>query len=239
MIYAIGDLHLSSGLPGGKPMDIFGDDWTGHMARIQVNWLETVGPRDTVLVPGDISWAMTMDEFKPDFDFIDSLPGQKVLINGNHDYWWNATTKLNELSRSMFFLKNNFTKAQGYHICGTRGWICPNDSHFTSHDAKIYNRELGRLGLSLNAAMDDGAQAIIVMLHYPPFNDKGQASGFVEMIKKYPVDYVVYGHLHGHGRRFGFNGVKDGITYRLVSADHTGFRPVRLYEQDEGISHDN
>jgi len=239
MIYAIGDLHL--GLAMGKPMDKFGAEWAAHHLRIAQNWRETVRESDTVLLAGDTSWAMDMEGFAPDLQFIRELPGQKVIIPGNHDYWWGSTNKLNALDEHIFFLKCGFTQAEGVHICGARGWLCPNDALFTAHDEKIYRREAARLKLSLDGAMKDGAAQIIVMMHFPPMNDKREPSLFTELFAAYPVQLVVYGHLHGAGGFanriergetflltdvFGKKKKPGGMEYRLVSCDYTQFRVV-------------
>lgn len=227
MLFAISDLHLSFAKP--KPMEIFGKHWEGHIEKTASNWRKTVSDTDTVLLAGDTSWAMTMDEFLVDFDWIKKLPGKKVIISGNHDYWWDSTNKLNTLSENVFFLKNNFTKYENVHICGTRGWLCPNDTDFTEHDEKIYKREAARLKLSLEAAINDGAAEIVVMMHYPPKNDKNEESLFTQTLKQYPVKHVVYGHLHGENSKHRqIKNQPDDITYSLVSCDFLDFTPLRV-----------
>jgi len=228
MIYAIGDMHL--GLAMNKPMDKFGTQWKDHHLLIERNWRQMVTEADTVILTGDTSWAMDMDGFAPDLRFIQALPGRKVIVQGNHDYWWGSTNKLNAMDKSIFFLKCGFTSAEGMHICGARGWLCPNDTLFTPHDRKIYLREAARLRLSLDGAMKDGAKEILVAMHFPPMNDSGETSAFTEMLKEYPVRMVVYGHLHGEGGyakrvELGCTPASDGITYRLVSCDYLGFVP--------------
>lgn len=228
-IYAMSDLHLS--LAKDKPMDIFGDIWTNHTEKILERWNSVVGKDDYVLVPGDVSWGGNMTEAKPDLDFIAGLNGFKVLLTGNHDYYWNSTQALNQLYDNIFFMKNNYYDIGDRTICGTRGWLCPYDTRFTEHDMKIYKREVGRLERSLEGAVNSGRENITVMMHFPPTNDKGENSMFVEVLKKYNVRRVIYGHLHGEQS---FNsslmGEIDGIDYSLVSADYLDFTPIVIYK---------
>lgn len=226
-IYAIGDLHLSGSVD--KPMDIFGDNWEDHGDQIVRNWKRVVGEDDLVLIPGDISWAMTLEEAKTDLDLINSLPGKKVLIKGNHDYWWQSIRQLNQLYKNMYFLQNTSYQAGQYTICGSRGWGCPSGPGMDAHNTKIYNREAQRLALSLDHGMKSGATQIIVMLHYPPTNEHKEESLFTALFEQYPITHVVYGHLHGQAF---FNnsliGQQAGIDYSLVSADAIGFNPYKI-----------
>lgn len=226
-IYAIGDLHLSG--HSDKPMDIFGDHWTNHQKKIEISWLKTVKDEDAVLIPGDISWAMTLEEAMIDLEWIKNLPGTKYLIKGNHDYWWSSITKLNLLSDSMNFIQNNFFAYREHAICGTRGWTCPNSYNFTDHDKKIYLREANRLEMSLKSASQQNYDKIIVMMHYPPTNDKLEPSLFTEILEKYKVGQVIYGHLHGEASyNFGLKGVFNEIDYKLVSCDYVDFELVKI-----------
>jgi len=226
-IYAIGDLHLSG--HSDKPMDIFGDQWSEHANKIKNNWFNNVTNEDVVLIPGDISWAMNLEEAMIDLQWIADLPGQKYLIRGNHDYWWTSITKLNALFDSMGFVQNNFFAYKQYAICGTRGWNCPNHFKFTDHDEKIYLREVNRLELSLKAAKKSGYDHIIVMLHYPPTNDKLEPSLFTEILEKYNVEHVIYGHLHGKiSYDAGLKGIYNTVNYHLVSCDYTDFQMVKI-----------
>ncbi len=228
-LYAIGDLHLS--FSSNKPMDIFGDNWNNHEEKIKKNWLDNICDDDVVLIPGDISWAMKLEEAMIDLEWINSLPGKKVLLRGNHDYWWNSITKMNKLFDNMFFLQNNYYGYKNYAICGTRGWICPNDVKFTKHDEKIYNRELYRLRLSLETAKKDNFEKFIVMTHYPPTNDKFQNSGFLEIYDEYAVEKVIYGHLHDTiSFEMGLKGIHNGVSYNLVSCDYINFTPVYIMD---------
>ncbi|HEY5525545.1 MAG TPA: metallophosphoesterase, partial [Clostridium sp.] len=194
-LYAISDLHL--GFNEDKPMDIFGEKWTGHPEKIKNNWIKKVNKEDTVLIAGDISWAMSSDSSGIDLQWVEELPGKKILSRGNHDYWWNSITKLNALFENTKFLQNNYYSYEDYAICGTRGWTCPGGDKFTEKDKKIYLRELIRLRLSLDEAKKNGFSKFIVMLHYPPTNERFEESDFVKIIKEYGVEKVIYGHLHG------------------------------------------
>ncbi|SDK08459.1 metallophosphoesterase [Natronincola ferrireducens] len=226
-LYAIGDLHLSNDVD--KPMDVFGEHWTMHAMKIKENWLRKVKSDDTVLIPGDISWGMNMEEATKDLQWIEALPGKKILLKGNHDYWWGSISRLNNSFNNMEFLQNNFFTYEDYAICGTRGWICPNPYRFTKQDEKIYHREIHRLRLSLDAAKLKGYNKIIGMLHYPPTNDLQQTSLFTEAFEAYNVDTVIYGHLHGEeSYEGGLQGVHQGISYHLVSCDYLDFNLFRI-----------
>ncbi len=226
-IYAIGDLHLSG--HSDKPMDIFGDHWIGHENKIKASWLKKVSENDAVLIPGDISWAMTLEKAMVDLEWIASLPGTKYLIRGNHDYWWKSITKLNLLFDSMNFIQNNSFIYMEYVICGARGWICPNDYKFTDHDKKIYLREAHRLEMSLKSAKQQGDKEIIAMMHYPPTNEKLEPSLFTEIFEKYNVGHVIYGHLHDEtSHNCGLQGTYNGVNYRLTSCDYLNFELERI-----------
>ena len=230
MIYAIGDLHL--GLALDKPMDRFGAAWAGHHLLIAEHWRRTVTEADTVILTGDSSWAMREDDFAPDFAFLQALPGRKVLVQGNHDYWWASTGRLNALDANMLFLKSSFTRAEGLHICGTRGWLCPGAQGFTAQDEKLYRRELLRMRRALEAAMTDGAADILVAMHFPPMNEALAPSGFTDLFTEFPVRQVVYGHLHGEGgfaRRVERESESiHGVRYRLVSCDYLQFQLANI-----------
>lgn len=225
-IYAIGDLHLSGAM--SKPMDIFGEEWKNHHQKIKKNWLKKINENDTVLIPGDISWAMKMEDAKVDLDFIADLPGKKIFIKGNHDYWWNSIGKLNSMYDNMTFLQNSFVALGDYAICGTRGWDMPSEK-FTPADFKTYNRELMRMKNSLDQAVNDGYSKIIFMFHYPPLYNGMKDSDFVNIIGEYPVEEVVYGHLHGKENFVvGAKGKIGSCNYRLVSADYLDFDPILI-----------
>lgn len=230
-IYAIADLHLSFDERIDKPMDIFGSQWENHADRLKENWINTVTDEDTVIIPGDISWALVKDEAYKDIEWIHNLPGKKVITKGNHDLWWTGITKLNKLYEDVYFLQNTFYVAEGTAICGSRGWLCPGYDGFTEQDEKIYRRELLRLEASLEMAKKAGYEDIIGVLHYPPTNDKFQKSGFTELFEKYGVKTVIYGHLHGkdsykHGIQANYN----GVNYSLVSLDYLNACPKLIRE---------
>lgn len=225
-LFAISDLHLD--LTGDKPMDVFGDRWFKHDKKIKDNWINKVKDNDMVLIAGDISWSMNMESGVRDLEWIHNLPGQKIMIKGNHDYWWSSITKLNSLYEDMKFIQNNFFCYEDYAICGTRGWVCPGGENFSNHDEKVYSRELVRLKLSLDSAVKSGFKKFIVMIHYPPMNEKSSQSGFMEIFKEYNVEKVIYGHLHGPSLAKALNGVLDGIEYVLTSGDYIDFDPIKI-----------
>lgn len=225
-LYAISDLHLA--LSGNKPMDVFGDKWCKHDEKIRENWNLLIGEEDTVLIGGDISWSMRMEEGLKELQWIHELPGKKYVIRGNHDYWWGSITKLNNLYDDMKFIQNNFFPYEDYAICGTRGWTCPGGDKFTAKDEKIYNRELIRLRLSIDAAKRAGYNNIICMIHYPPTNEKFENSGFTDIFREYGVEKVIYGHLHGPALHRVLKGYKDGIEYIITSCDYLNFKPVKI-----------
>ncbi|MFD1675133.1 metallophosphoesterase [Alicyclobacillus fodiniaquatilis] len=225
-LYAIGDLHLATVVD--KPMDIFGDTWRDHAERIQAHWHAQIGPEDTVLLPGDISWAMTLDEAKPDLDWIGAMPGKKILIRGNHDYWWSGIGKVRQLlSHDTYAIQNDSLQQAEVAIAGTRGWLLPNHPNFTEEDEHIFERELHRLRLSLEHAKKSDRK-IVCMLHYPPLSADGQGTAYTNLLEQYQVVMCVYGHLHGNSHRYAFNGIHHGIHYQLVSADYLNFCPRLL-----------
>lgn len=238
-VYAISDLHLSFKekiIPGDwekveeyKPMNIFGEKWEKHYCRLYENWLNTVNNDDLILLPGDISWATTVEELKPDLDFISLLPGQKVFVKGNHDYWWQKIGQLRTIfPEDSYLIQNDSVSFGKIGIAGSRGWIVPNKISFTERDEKIYNRELIRLQLSLDT-LDERVEYRIVMLHYMPVNEEHQYNELIELLQSYQVDLCIYGHLHGaeaHSNRL--EGNKWGIDFHLVSADFLNFVPLRL-----------
>ncbi len=227
-VFAIGDLHLS--LNSDKPMDVFGPQWDHHAQRIAESWKETVSEEDLVLVPGDISWAMHLKNAAADLKYIGDLPGKKVILRGNHDYWWDSLAKVrNALPAGVYALQNDAVVIGGVAIAGSRGWTCPGSQNFDpATDQRIYERELIRLELSLKKAAGKGA--MICMLHYPPFNESRASSGFTELFERYGANLVVYGHLHGKSCKSAFEGVRNGVQYVLCSADHLEFRPKLIME---------
>lgn len=223
-LFAIGDLHLST--VSDKPMNIFGDNWKNHDEKIFDDWKKKVRDEDVILIVGDISWATKLSDAKYDLDLISSLPGKKYFIRGNHDYWWSTATALNKLyDENMVFMNTNFEIYKNYAICGTRGWLCPNDVVFEEKDEAIYNREAHRLKISLESAKKAGYENFIVMLHYPPTNDKFEDSLFMEVLREYKPKHVIYGHLHGEESfSFGIKGYVNGINFHLVSCDFLDFK---------------
>lgn len=241
-IYALGDTHL--GFAVNKPMDIFGPHWAGHPGRLFQNWEATVAPEDVVLVPGDISWGLTLAEAEPDLQALDELPGRKLLIQGNHDYWWESLKKMRMLPlRSTEFIQNDaillppgaVSDVDGpVAVCGTRGWITPADRTWQEdpdHNLKIYSREATRLKLSLETGRKLGAAAYIVMLHYPPVGEDHQPTAFTELLESWGnVLLCVYGHLHGPAAQHrAFQGDHGGVRYRLVACDGIQFTPERVF----------
>ena len=236
-LFAIGDLHL----PGGqeKPMDIFGDHWEGHFERIAKDWRDRVTDDDAVLIPGDTSWAMQLSDAVPDLQRISDLPGRKLLIKGNHDYWWSGIGQVRRaLPDGMMAIQHDVADLGDVVVTGTRGWAFPTEETLLSaEDERIFNRELIRLELALSAAQKaaDG-RPVLLMLHYPPLYQTERDTAFTRLIEKYPVHTVVYGHLHGAGIRAGFTGEWNGVRYMLTSCDALGFAlaeiPIALESQE-------
>lgn len=231
-IFAIGDLHLSTAKP--KPMNIFGGNWDDHEEKIFSDWKARVSEEDIVFLVGDLSWASKVKEAQLDLDKIQAMPGIKYMIRGNHDYWWSTATALNKLyGEDMKFLNINHEELGDYAICGTRGWTTPNDIRFTEKDNTIYKREANRLRLSLEGAKKAGFEEYIVLMHYPPTNEKGDPTLFMEVIEEYKPKFVIYGHLHGEESfKVGIQGIHNGIDYRLVSCDYLNFKLEEIMEVD-------
>lgn len=224
-IYALGDLHLSFSRP--KPMDIFGELWSDHPEKIKSHWDELVKEEDLVIIPGDISWALKMEEAEPDFSWISRLPGEKVIIRGNHDYYWGGIGKLRSmLPADIHAIQNDSYFITGEDaICGSRGWVVPGSSNYEQErDEKVYLRELRRIQLSLDDAVRKGAKRIIMALHYPPMNEYHEPSAIMELLEEYPVEHCIFAHLH-QAYETAFQGTLNGVTYHLVSADYLKFRP--------------
>lgn len=227
-LYALSDLHLAFNCE--KPMDIFGDKWINHQEKIKENWIKVVTEKDTVLIAGDISWSMRMEHGMEDLKFIEELPGNKILVRGNHDYWWTSINKLNSMFVRMKFVQNNFFTYEDYAICGSRGWLLKNSAKFDSHDKKIYDRELIRLRLSLDEAVKAGYEKIICMVHYPPVFPNMLSNEFTEIFEEYKVEKVIYGHIHGGGLSNVFEGNINGVEYILTSCDYINFSPIKILE---------
>ncbi|MDO5142997.1 MAG: metallophosphoesterase [bacterium] len=224
-LFAIGDLHL----PGGddKAMDVFGSHWHGHFQRISEDWRSRVGAEDTVLIPGDISWAMQLRDAIPDLMSIGDLPGRKLLIKGNHDYWWSSLTQLRTvLPQGMEVIQHSAVALDQCVVCGTRGWNIPTEeTPLGDEDARIFRREVMRLEMALqSAARIASGKPLVVMMHFPPLYDQERDTPFTRLLEAYGVHTVVYGHLHGAGIRIGFQGEQRGVRYCLVSCDSLAFR---------------
>lgn len=232
-IYVIADLHLSFGTD--KPMDIFGDNWDNHPEKIKKDWLDKVKPGDTVILPGDFSWATYIKDAQKDFEFLNELPGNKILLKGNHDYWWTTLTKMREfISENNFsnidFLYNNSYLVEDKIIVGSRGWMLQDGEE----NKKMINRENERLKLSFK----DGIQKygndkeIIVFMHYPPINSKDLLGNgyldFYKTMREYGVKECYYGHLHGNSHKDAIEGDVGGINFHLISADYLGFKLVKI-----------
>ena len=228
-IYAIGDLHF----PGGqeKPMDVFGSRWDDHVSRVIEQWKSTVSPDDLVLIPGDISWAMYFEQAKEDLLLVSQLPGEKLLLRGNHDYWWTSVGKIRAwLPEGMHALQNDSFVWQDVMICGARGWVFPTAQNTLSEtDLKIYNRELIRLELSLQQSKNRKLP-ILAMMHYPPLLKDHRETAFTDLLEQYNVTACCYGHLHDTGIANGFQGLWRGISYHLVSCDSIAFTPQLIME---------
>ena len=226
-LYAIGDLHLSLG--SNKPMDVFGGGWINHPVKIAAGF-EALGPEDICVICGDISWGMSLRESLEDFRFIECLPGKKIILKGNHDYWWTTTSKMKAFFKendinSIEILHNNCYIVDGTAICGTRGWL--SDEQFsTEQNEKILTRETSRLRASLQAASDTAVK--LCFFHYPPRLKNSVCTGIIEAMNEFGVKYCRYGHLHGEGQRLAVRGVVEGIDYDIVSADFTGFMPQKV-----------
>ncbi len=232
-IFAIGDLHLS--FQENKPMSVFGDNWQEHEEKIKQNWKNRVKDGDTVLLPGDFSWSMYLENCFADFTYLQQLPGKKILLKGNHDYWWTTLSKMNNYIiennfTSINFLHNNSYLCEGYIIAGTRGWTQSNDEE----DKRIVNRETIRLELSIKDGIEKFGKdkPIIVCMHYPPvtnFNIQNQDySPFIEIMKKYNVKTCIYGHLHSTAIQDAIQENVEGIDLKLVSADSLNFEVIQI-----------
>lgn len=226
-LFVMGDLHLS--LSSDKSMDIFGG-WENYVERIKENWNREVSPEDTVVVPGDISWAMSLKEAVADFRYIHELPGRKIILKGNHDYWWTTAAKMNNFLAengfdSIFILHNNHYAYENYGICGTRGWI--NDDSEPA-DAKVLAREAQRLETSIASAESAGLEPL-VFLHYPPLYGNEYNPDLLEVMYRHNIKRCWYGHIHGRkGHQNAVNDERDGIVFQLVSADYVQFCPVKI-----------
>ena len=225
-LYAIGDLHLCLGAP--KPMDIFGGAWVGYMEKLRQG-MQVLTEEDTLVLMGDLSWALDLESAKADFAWIAALPGRKIILKGNHDYWWSTAAKFTRFCQengfeNLFLLNNNCYFYENIAICGTRGWFYE-EERSGQHDEKVFRRELGRLEASLKAA---GEQEKLVFLHYPPRYKGYECPEILSLLERYGVRRCFYGHLHGGSRSLAREGLWNNIDYRLLSADQLDFRPMQI-----------
>lgn len=226
-LYAIGDLHLCLSEP--KPMDIFGGAWIGYMEKLKKG-VACIRPEDTTVLMGDLSWALDLDSAKEDFAWINQIPGRKIILKGNHDYWWSTASKFYKFCQQNDFsdqwiLHNNHYEYDGWAICGTRGWFFE-EERSADHDEKVFKRELMRLESSLQSAKD---LPKLVFLHYPPRYKGYECTELLEILKKYQVRKCFYGHLHGASCTLAMEGLWDGIEFRLASADKLNFQPLPVF----------
>ena len=222
-LYAIGDLHLCLGAE--KPMDIFGGAWVGYMDKLKEG-MSVIRPEDTTILLGDLSWALSLEDSKADFAWINEIPGRKIILKGNHDYWWSTASKFYKFCEEngfsdMLILNNNHYEYDGYAICGTRGWFFE-EERSGEHDEKVFKRELLRLEASLKVA---GELPKIVFLHYPPRYKGYECQEILDILQRYDVRRCFYGHLHGASHGLAQEGIWDGIEFKLVAADKLNFKP--------------
>ena len=226
-LYVLGDPHLS--FRSQKPMDIFGGAWNGYVDKLREG-LSILREEDTIVLAGDISWGMSLEESTEDFAFLDAFPGRKLIVKGNHDYWWTTANKTYRFweehgFKTLNLLHNNCYEYGGYALCGTRGWFLDEDKN--GHNQKVFNRELLRLETSLKAA---GEKPKLVFLHYPPLYQGYSCPEILNLLEQYQVRACYYGHLHGGSHRLAVEGRQGGVAYYLVSADYVGFRPQKICE---------
>ncbi len=231
-VFAIADLHLSHSTE--KPMDIFGSNWENHMQKLRQNWLETVSETDTVVIAGDVSWGMRIAETEEDFRYLESLPGEKIILRGNHDYWWQTMKKLQELcvrleTPSLHFLHNNAYEAENFIVCGSRGWAL--EPKYSDEDRKIVLREAGRLRTSILAGKKlqeaHPEKELLVFLHYPPAYGLLRCDALCEVLAESGVKRVFYGHMH-HADQSRLVRQIAGASSELIAADHLQFTPKRI-----------
>lgn len=234
MVYTLGDLHLSTAV--AKPMDIFGGAWRGYTEKLRENLGNTLKDGDTLIVAGDLSWGISLQEAKEDFRFLMQFPGEKLLVKGNHDLWWETVSKMERFFAAegitgISFLHNNcrVEEVGGIRtgLCGTRGWFFE-EEHGGAHDEKMRAREAARLRFSLQAAKDAGAERLFCFIHYPPIYGTYRCAAVTDVMEEYGVERCYYGHLHGEACKNAFEGVNHGIKYRLVSGDSVNFQPISL-----------
>lgn len=226
-LYVLGDPHLS--FRSEKPMDVFGGAWIGYVDKLREG-LSVLRPEDTIVLAGDISWGMSLEEAREDFAFLDSFPGRKLILKGNHDYWWTTANKTYRFwadcgFQTLNLLHNNCYEYGEYALCGTRGWFLDEDQN--GHNQKVFNRELLRLEASLKAA---GERPKLVFLHYPPLYQGYRCEEILSLLEQYRVKACYYGHLHGGSHRLALEGIHGSVDYHLAAADYLKFRPLKICE---------
>ena len=231
-LFAIADLHFAFSVD--KPMDIFGENWKNHSEKIIASWKEHITEEYTVLLPGDLSWGMRIDEAAADLDVIYSLPGRKILLGGNHDYWWSSLTRVREaLPEGMYALQNDAMTLEGITFCGSRGWTCPQSAGDTENE-RLYARELLRLRMSLECAHKRSPDGPVVALtHFPPLGEGGVRTRVSDLMAEFHVNDVVYGHLHGASIKTAYSGQVDGVRYHYVACDGLGFKLAQITQSGE------
>ena len=235
-LYALSDLHLAHAVD--KPMDIFGARWDNHVEKIIHHWTVDVGADDTVLIGGDISWANSLEEALPDLSLIDCLPGKKILLRGNHDYWWTTLRKMEMFCEekglsTLQFLRNDAIPQAGFDICGTRGWLLPTDEAFDAAAEKVFNREKIRLDLSLQGLEKlrkkwTTSRQTVALMHYPPISEKGTPSALSEQLEKSQVDVCLFGHIHHHAPYYSSSPFVVSVRYIMTASDQLKFRPLLI-----------
>ena len=229
-LYAISDLHLSNSV--AKPMDVFGGKWQGYMEKIERNWTHLVSEEDTVVIGGDISWGINLEQALADFQMLQRLPGKKIILKGNHDLWWSTVRKMTQFLQDhqidrIEFLFNNCFVYEDIGLCGTRGWFFE-ENFKEDHDEKIFRRELIRLETSLKEAQKRGVSEMNCFLHYPPIYSNFRCGEIIDLLKTYGVSRCVYGHLHSDSLRYAVTGEQEGIEFILTSGDFIDFTPILL-----------
>ncbi len=229
-LYALGDLHLS--LADDKPMDVFGGVWDGYVEKLKEG-LSVIGPEDTTVLLGDLTWALDLAGAREDFAFINAIPGRKIILKGNHDYWWTTASKFYKFCQEngfsdMFILNNNCYEYEDIVICGTRGWFFEESAAEGSHNDKIFKRELIRLESSLKQANALEGKEKYCFLHYPPRYRGYECPEILELFRQYDVKVCCYGHLHSESHKLAIEGPHEGVDFRLCAADFLRFRPFRL-----------
>lgn len=229
-LFIIGDLHLSFSVQ--KPMDVFGPNWERHHERLKAHWEALVTPEDTVIVAGDISWAINLEEANSDLEWLHQLPGKKILLRGNHDYWWGTLKKMRQQFDSIDYLQNNAYVVGDKAIVGTRGWTVPIGQNPDPQEVKVFERECQRLELSIQAAPKELEK--VAVLHFPPFDEKGRKSQINHILEKHGIRQVFFGHIHTHHHMVR-KGWVDGVHYQLISGDYLDFKPYPIVDIEEEV----